>query len=256
MLRFYYVIGISIPLIIYYILMASHYYKHSEKYDEEACFRLALCLVKDVMRRARIRIVAYGMEHLPKTGGYIMYSNHQGKFDALGIMQAHGKPCSVVMDAKRSKMILVDSIINLVRGVRLERNNFKQQLKELDRLTKEASQGRKFIYFPEGGYEHNGNTLQEFRAGAFKCSLKAKCPIVPVAIYDSYIPFEINSLRLVTTQICFMEPIPYEDYCHMNTQEISKMVKGLIEEKIKWLENNRRENGFNKWVERIEQRVG
>ena len=94
-------------------------------------------------------------------------------------------------------------------------------------------------YFPEGGYEKNGNTLQEFRPGAFNCAKKAKAPIVPVAIYDSHLPFEVNSLRRVTTQVCFLEPIYYNDYKEMTTQEISEIVKKRIEECMEYLEEQR-----------------
>ena len=114
--------------------------------------------------------------------------------------------------------------------------------------TEEAKNGRKFIYFPEGGYEHNGNKLQTFRAGAFKVAKNAEVPIVPVAIYDSHLPFDYNSYRKVTTQVYFMEPISYEQYADMSTKEISELVKGLIEDKLEELEQNRKNNGWNMWV--------
>ena len=70
--------------------------------------------------------------------------------------------------------------------------------------------------------------MQEFRAGSFKCATKAKVPIVPVAIIDSYKPFGVNSLRKVKTQVHFLEPISYEEYAKMTTQEISEMVRSRI----------------------------
>ena len=54
MLRFYYVIIISIPLIIYYIFISIHYYKNADKYDEEQCYRLAQKIVGSLRKRARI----------------------------------------------------------------------------------------------------------------------------------------------------------------------------------------------------------
>ena len=245
MLRFYLVIIFSIPLIAYYIIKAKYYYEHEELYDEVKCYKLANDIINSLKKRARIDTIAIDDDKLPEEGGYIMYSNHQGKYDALGIMSVHEKPCSVVMDAERSKMLLADQVVDLVRGKRLERNNMKQQMEELKSLTEEARAGKKFIYFPEGGYDHNGNKLQDFRAGAFKCAKNAQVPIVPVAIYDSHLPFDFNSLRKVTTQVCFLDPLYYEDYCDMNTQEIAKLVKQRIEEQMEVLEENRARNGFN-----------
>ena len=39
--------------------------------------------------------LGYGMENLPKEGGYVMFPNHQGKYDALGIVYTHKKPCTI-----------------------------------------------------------------------------------------------------------------------------------------------------------------
>jgi len=249
MFRFYFVIIVSIHLIVYYVVMAEHYCKNPEKYDEETRFNLALRLIRDVQRRANIRTISYGRENLPdRDTGYIMYANHQGRYDALGIIDAHEDvPCSVIMDAERSRLLLADQVVKLVDGVRLNREDFRQQVRVLDKMSKDASSGRKFVYFPEGGYEHNGNKLQEFRPGAFKVAMRAGCPIVPVAIYDSHIPFDFNSLRRVTTQVYFMDPIYPEDYKDMTTREVSEMVKELIESKLDELEDNRRRLGLNTW---------
>ncbi len=240
MLRFYYVIIISLPLIIYYILLSTYYYKHNDRYDEDACYKLAQRIIKSLKRNAKIKTISYGEQHLPKEGGYIMYSNHQGRYDALGIMSVHKKPCSIIMDLERSKVIFTNQFVNLVKGIRLDKNDFKQQVNELGKLTEYAKEGRRFIYFPEGKYEHNGNKLQEFRPGSFKCAKLAKCPIVPVAIYDSHLPFDFNTLRRVTTQVYFLEPIYYDEYSDKTTKEISIIVKNRIEEKLNDLEENRR----------------
>ena len=74
--------------------------------------------------------------------------------------------------------------------------------------------------------------MQDFMAGSFKCAVRAKAPIVPVAIIDSYKAFGINSLRKVRTQVHFLEPIFYEEYAGMKTTEIADLVKARIAEKI------------------------
>lgn len=245
MLRFYYVILISLPFIIYYLFMAEHYVKNRDRYNEEQCYDLAKRLIKRFKKNARIRTISYGEEHLPEKGGYIMYSNHQGKYDALGIISAHEKPCSVVMDEERSRIILADQFVELLEGVRLSRTDFKQQVRSSKAIQNGVEQGKKYIYFPEGKYERNGNKLQDFRPGAFNCAKKAKVPIVPVAIYDSHLPFDFNSLRKVTTQVYFLDPIYYDEYEDKSTQEISEMVKLRIEECLETMEENRSCLGLN-----------
>lgn len=245
MVRFYYVIIISLPLIIYYLIKAEYYTSHREQYDETDCYSLAQKMVYYVKKNARIRTISYGEEKLPSEGGYIMYSNHQGKYDALGIIAAHEKPCSVVMDAERSQIIIAKQFVNLLEGVRMSKTDIKQQVRASMDVRRGVEQGRKFIYFPEGKYEDNKNTLQEFLPGAFKCAQQAKAPIVPVAIYDSHIAFDFNSLKKVTTQVLFLDPIYFEEYGGMTTQEISQMVKERIEEGLKTLDENRKRLNLN-----------
>ena len=237
MIRFYYIILTGIPLIIFYITVMSIYAAHPEKYDEYSCYALAQKLINLVKKRGRIDTKVYGTENLPTENGYMMYSNHQGKYDALGIMAAHAQPCSVVMEYERSKILGVSQFIDLVKGKRLKKDDLKQQLGVINELAREVESGKRFLIFPEGGYDKNHNQMQEFQAGSFKCVQKAKCPIIPVAIWDSYKVFEGKSLKRVVTQVHFLSAIHYEEYAGMNTREISDMVKAHIEECMENIRN-------------------
>ncbi len=228
MLRMFYVIFISMPFVVYYIQRAHYISRHKEKYSEEYCYRIARRCIRIMMRNGRIRTEAFGTELLPKEGGYVMYSNHQGKYDTLGIMSVHKKPCTIVMDAYRSHLPIVDPFIDLVGGARLDKTDMKKQMKTVLKIADEVKNGRRYIVFPEGGYDHNRNSLQEFMPGSFKCATKSRVPIVPVAIIDSYKVFGINSLRKVRTQVHFLAPIPFEEYRDMTTPEIAELVKGRI----------------------------
>ena len=64
--------------------------------------------------------------------------------------------------------------------------------------------------------------------GAFKCAMLAHSPIVPVALIDSYKPFGVNSLKSVTTQVHFLEPLYYDDYKGLSSKEISELVRDRI----------------------------
>ena len=59
--------------------------------------------------------------------------------------------------------------------------------------------------------------------------MKAKCPIVPVALKNCFVPFDSNTVRPVTVEVHFLDPIPYEEYQGMKTTEIAEMVKKRIE---------------------------
>ncbi len=219
---------ISLPFVVYYICKAHYIERHGERYSEEERYKMARKCIRIMMRYGRIQTESFGQELLPEDGGYVMYSNHQGKYDTLGIMSSHPKPCTIVIDAYRSKLPITDSFIELVQGSRLDKTDMRKQLKTILQIADEVKNGRRYIIFPEGGYDHNKNELQDFMAGSFKCATKARAPIVPVAIIDSYKPFGVNSLRKVKTQVHFLEPILFEEYGKMTTAEIAGMVKDRI----------------------------
>lgn len=97
-------------------------------------------------------------------------------------------------------------------------------------------EGRNYLIFAEGTRSRKGNQLLDFKGGSFKSAVKAQCPIVPVALIDSYKSFDTNSIKKLTVQVHFLEPIPYEKYQGMKTTEIAAMVKQRIEETIKEFE--------------------
>ncbi|MGN1147639.1 MAG: hypothetical protein ACI4TB_04400, partial [Lachnospiraceae bacterium] len=69
MVRFYWLIITTLPLIIFYIVKATHYAKHPEQYDEETCFKLAVKLIDIIKKRGKITTQVFGVEALPKDGG-------------------------------------------------------------------------------------------------------------------------------------------------------------------------------------------
>ncbi|MCM1026804.1 MAG: 1-acyl-sn-glycerol-3-phosphate acyltransferase [Roseburia sp.] len=233
MLRLCYVVVVSLPFIVYYIGKAHFIEKHEGHFPEERRYKMVRRCIRIAMRHGRIETVSTGQEYLPKEGGYVMYSNHQGKYDTLGIMIAHEKPCTIVMDYYRSKLPIVDPFIDLVRGQRLDKTDIKSQVRTILEIVEEVKKGRRYIIFPEGGYDHNRNDLQEFLPGSFQCARKAKAPIVPVAIIDSYKVFGVNSLRRVTTQVHFLPPLYFEEYEGMTTARIAELVKGRIADEIR-----------------------
>jgi len=211
--------------------------RHPEKYSEEQMYALDRLCIKRMIKPGHITTDGYGMHNLPNEGGYIMCPNHQGKYDALGIMLTHEKPCSVVMDLAKSNTPLVKQFINLVRGKRMDLDDAKQSVKIIKEMAKETKEGRKFIIFPEGGYSRNGNSTTEFKPGAFKSAVWSKVPIVPVVLIDSYRVFAERSLKPIKTFVYYLKPLYYTDYKDMTTIEIAQTVQRRIQEVLnKYLE--------------------
>ena len=89
------------------------------------------------------------------------------------------------------------------------------------------------LIFAEGTRSKNGNHPLEFKGGSFKAATKARCPIVPVALIDTYKAFDTGSIEPLTVQVHFLKPMYYDEYKDMKTTEIASEVKRRVEETIK-----------------------
>ncbi len=225
---------VVVSSILYSITVLCFYpkYRLSRKYGIVEKYRYAQRIMDYYRRRSRTITFTYGAENLPKDSGYVMYSNHQGKYDAFGILLSHENPCAVLMEKKQSHKIIITQLIELLEAKRLDFTNPKNQIEVLKEISKEVSEGRRYLIFPEGGYTDNHNNLQKFNSGCFRCSIDSKTPIVPVAIVDSYKSMNVNNFKPCTTQVHFLKPIPYSEYKDMRKNEICDLVKTRIQEKL------------------------
>ena len=202
-------------------------------YSEQDGYNYVRYITGLMQKTGHIRTECHGAENLPAEGGYIMYPNHQGKYDAYGIVSVHDKPLSVVMDRERSYFVLVNEILDILRGKRMDVQNARQALTVINQIAQEVKQGRRYIIFPEGAYsDEKRNSLWDFKPGCFKAAMKAGVPIVPVALVDSYKAYNSWQFTPVKTHVHFLEPLYYEDYKDMNTTQISTVVKERIESKL------------------------
>ena len=234
MFKLFYVIFMNFRRAPYIVPKMRYSANHPEKYTEAQRYSLVHHVIYLMNKTGKITTKAYGLENLPKEGGYMMYPNHQGKYDVLGIMYTHKEPCTFVMDKMKSNTMLVREFVDLVQGKRLEKDNPRQGLTIINQVAKEVAEGRKYILFPEGGYKFNNkNKVCDFKAGSFKIALKSKTPIIPIALIDSYKVFNSFHIGPITTYVHYLEPIYYEEYKNMKTQEIANLVKQRIEEKIR-----------------------
>lgn len=220
------------------LLIQLLYYAKSDKIPEEKKYKLIREIGDRGCRCGNVNVHGYGLENLPKESGYIMYPNHQGLFDVMGLVYLDPAPFGVVIKMEAYKVPLLRQLIQTLGGLFMDRDDVKQGLQVINEVAAQVKSGRNFLIFPEGTRSKNGNRLGEFKGGSFKAATKAKCPIVPIAFIDCYLPFDTNSTRKVDVQMHVLPAIPYEEYKGMKTAEIAEMVKGRIEKVIAENEHN------------------
>ena len=85
MLKLFYVIFMNLHRAPYMIPRMRAEADHPQRYTEEQRYSLVQHAIYLMNKTGKINTVETGAENLPKQGGYMMYPNHQGKYDVLGI---------------------------------------------------------------------------------------------------------------------------------------------------------------------------
>ena len=207
----------NILLVPYMWIKLCYHASHVDKYTEEEHYKMLRYITYRANKGGNVIIDVHGQENIPKENGFMFFPNHQGMYDVLAIIDACPKPFSVVAKKEVANVPFLKQVFACMKAYMLDREDVRQAMEVIVNVTKEVKKG---------------NQIQDFKGGSFKSATKARCPIVPVALIDSFKPFDTNSITPVTVQVHFLEPLLYEEYKDMKTNEIAETVKERIQNKI------------------------
>lgn len=218
---------------VYWIKLCYHA-RHAEKYTDEQHYEMIQTIVHRANKGGHVQVDSYGVENLPKEQGFMLYPNHQGLYDTLAIADAFPYPFSVVAKKEVENVPFIKQMLACMQGYCIDRDDIRQSMTVISQVAKDVQQKKKnFIIFAEGTRSRQGNKIGSFKGGSFKCATKAKCPIVPVALINSFLPFDSDSTEKVNVQVHYLPPITYEEYKEMKTTEIAARVEEEIRNTIK-----------------------
>lgn len=222
----------NILLVPYMWIKLCYHASHVDKYTEEEHYKMLRFITRRANIGGNVTVDVHGQENIPEKDGFMFYPNHQGLYDVLAILDVCPRPFSVVAKKEVQNIQFLKQVIACMRAYLLDREDVRQAMQVIIDVTREVKSGRNYLIFAEGTRSKNGNHPGEFKGGSFKAATKAQCPIVPVALIDSFKPFDTNTIAPVTVQVHFLEPLYYEEYKDMKTNQIATEVKRRIEEVI------------------------
>lgn len=218
------------------------YGRESDRHTEKERYDLLKKVTVHANKGGNVVIQADGQENLPQKDGFILYPNHQGLYDTLAFLESCDRPFSVVMKKEVQNVPFLKQVFRAMRAIPIDRDDVKEAMRTILQVAKEVQEGRNYIIYAEGTRSKKGNELLDFKGGSFKAAMRAKCPIVPVALLDAYKPFDTNTTEKTVVQVHYLPPLYYEDYKDMKSMEIAALVKKMIGEKIaECMEDNHEE---------------
>lgn len=209
-----------------------HYARHTDKYPEAEKWQHIRYIMKLAVDAGNIDLQVRGRENIPEENGFLLYGNHQGLFDVLAIASTCPAPLGVVYKKELKNAPLLREIFACTKSFAMDREDVRQSLTVIQAVTKEVQSGRNYVIFPEGTRSKLGNQMMEFHGGSFRCAVKAKRPVVPMAFIDSFKVLDEKGSKPVTVQLHYLEPILYEEYKDMKASELAQLVQERIRQTI------------------------
>lgn len=206
----------------------NHYAKHTEEYSWQEKWDHIHHIMDRAIKSGNVDLKVTGLENLPTDRPFMLYGNHQGMFDVVAISGTCPIPLAVVYKKELKGVPLLQQIYDCTRSYAMDREDVRQSLTVIQNVTEELKQGRSFVIFPEGTRSRKGNEMLEFHGGSFRCAIKSKCTVVPMALIDSFRVLDEKGSKPVTVQLHYLAPIEYEQYKDLKTTQLAELVKSRI----------------------------
>ena len=183
-----------------------------------------------VIRVARVRIHATGLEKVPKSGRFLLVSNHTHDVDPAFLLQLLPKS-QLAFIAKREvgEMFLVGKLLHKLLGQFINRENDREALKTILTCIRILKEDKASVaVFPEGGI-HDDRLLHPFRPGVFKIAQKANVPVVVATMRNTRFVVR-NFLKWKPTDVYVnvLEVIPAQEVCAVTTVELAQRIHGMM----------------------------
>ena len=208
------------------------YAKAPEKYPEKEMWAHIAYIMERAIAGGNVQLQVTGLENLNHDRGFMLYGNHQGMFDVVAIAATCPAPLGCAYKKELRDAPLLKQIYACTKSFAMDREDARQSLQVIQAITEEVKKGRNYLIFPEGTRSRKGNELLAFHGGSFRCAIKAKCPVVPIAFIDSFKVLDEKGSRRVKVQIHYLDPIYPEEFEGMKAAQLADLVKERIQAAI------------------------
>lgn len=133
-----------------------------------------------------IKVKVFNEERYLDYDQCIFVSNHQAHNDIFILLSALKKQFRFIAKKELFDSPIFKNFMKLSRSYPLDRQDDKASLLVLKQAVKDINEeGASVVVFPEGTRSH-GATMGEFKTGLFSMLRRAKAPVVPIYIENSY----------------------------------------------------------------------
>ena len=192
-----------------------------------------------------------GIDHIPRSGGVILASNHLSFIDSFAIPIASPRPVSFLAKADYWTGTGVGGSIRrgfftASEAIPVDRHSSRAAQESLDLALDVLRAGRAFGIYPEGTRSRDGR-LYRGRTGVAFLALTAGVPVVPVGLVgtDQVQPVGAKIPTLAKVRVAFGTPITPETYAGMPAGKARRALTDEVMNAIAALSGQERVDAYN-----------
>lgn len=179
-----------------------------------------------ILLASGVRVRIEGQERIDPRRPCIFAANHQSQFDILVLQGRFAPEFRWFAKQELFRIPLLGPAMRSAGYISVDRGNGRDALRSLDAAAARIAAGSSVVMFPEGTRSRDGR-LQEFKSGAMLLAIKARVPVVPVAILGTreILPRGAILSRPGSVTIRVGEPISTAGLRPKDRQELSDRVR-------------------------------
>ena len=192
-----------------------------------------------------------GIDHIPRSGGVILASNHLSFIDSFAIPIASPRPVSFLAKADYWTGTGVGGSIRrgfftASEAIPVDRHSSRAAQESLDLAVDVLRAGRTSGIYPEGTRSRDGR-LYRGRTGVAFLALTAGVPVVPVGLVgtDRVQPVGAKIPTLAKVRVAFGTPITPESYAGMPAGKARRALTDEVMNAIAALSGQERVDAYN-----------
>jgi len=183
---------------------------------------------------ARVTVNTRGLEQTPKSGRFLLVSNHIDNVDPAFLL-TYFRKSQLAFISKREvqNFFLVGELMHKILCQPINRENDREALKTILKCIQIIKEDKASIaVFPEG-YIQPDKKLHHFRPGVFKIATKTKVPIVVCTLRGTpTVVSNFTHLKPSTVDLHLLKVIYPEEYENLTTVELADRIYQMMAEDL------------------------
>ena len=190
----------------------------------------------NILGRLLFRYRAYGVRHIPKSGGVLFAANHASYVDIPFLGCGIPRRVSFLGRANLFSNPVINWMFKKIAWIPLKTNRIDRFA--LDEAVTRLKAGKCVVIFPEGTRTPDGH-LQEGKPGIGLILAQAQCPVVPAYIDGTFRVLPMGSfwLKLNPIQVSFGTPMMFPYSNEQDPKEYYQSVSSSVMTHIAQLGN-------------------